>query len=498
MSKSKNDSYLHILKYTGLFGGIQGLNILVGLIRNKLVAIILGPAGMGLLSLFNSTINLLSNTTNLGVPVSSVKYLSEAKDTTAKKNSLKQVSIIRHWEFITAIIGAVICLVLSPFINRFAFTWGDHTLHFAMLAPIVGMMAITGGETAILKAVGQLRSLAIISVLNVVFALITSIPLYYFYGMSGIVPSLVIIAFVQLFLTLRVTLKLFPLHYQFEKKYVKDGIGMIKMGLAFVAANFFTYGADFMIRRFLNTSASLEELGLYNAAFMLSTVYAGVIFSSLETDYFPRLSSVNKFNTSSNLTVNRQIEVIILLAAPMLTIFMIALPLIVPILFSSSFKPAIGMVQICILSLYIKAIKLPIAYMTLAKGDSVPYLFLEAYSSVLLVVTVVIGYSNFGLVGAGWGFLITELIDIVVILIYTSIRYQYKMTRLAGEYIGIQLPIAIIAFLITLYMKDITYWTCGILISLLSVIISINILRKKTNLWNKLKMKYFSRNVEKK
>lgn len=45
------DSYTSILKYTGLFGGVQGLGILMGIVRNKLVAVILGPDGMGLISL---------------------------------------------------------------------------------------------------------------------------------------------------------------------------------------------------------------------------------------------------------------------------------------------------------------------------------------------------------------------------------------------------------------------------------------------------------------
>lgn len=49
---SEKNSYSHILKYTGLFGGVQGLNMLVGVVRNKFTAMFLGPSGMGLLSLF--------------------------------------------------------------------------------------------------------------------------------------------------------------------------------------------------------------------------------------------------------------------------------------------------------------------------------------------------------------------------------------------------------------------------------------------------------------
>ena len=51
-NRESEESYNHILKYTGIFGGVQGLNIAIGILRSKLIAIILGPSGMGLVSLF--------------------------------------------------------------------------------------------------------------------------------------------------------------------------------------------------------------------------------------------------------------------------------------------------------------------------------------------------------------------------------------------------------------------------------------------------------------
>ena len=45
MIEDTNGSYRHILKYTGIFGGVQGLNVLIGLVRTKLVAILLGHFG---------------------------------------------------------------------------------------------------------------------------------------------------------------------------------------------------------------------------------------------------------------------------------------------------------------------------------------------------------------------------------------------------------------------------------------------------------------------
>ena len=59
-----------------MFGGVQVLGILVGLVRNKLVALILGPMGMGLLALFSSTIKLVGDSTNLGLSISAVRNMS--------------------------------------------------------------------------------------------------------------------------------------------------------------------------------------------------------------------------------------------------------------------------------------------------------------------------------------------------------------------------------------------------------------------------------------
>ena len=64
MKQERDESYSHVLKYTGVFGGVQGLNVVIGLVRNKFVAVLLGPGGMGLVSLFNTTVQLISQATH--------------------------------------------------------------------------------------------------------------------------------------------------------------------------------------------------------------------------------------------------------------------------------------------------------------------------------------------------------------------------------------------------------------------------------------------------
>ena len=80
MSDKEQGIYTHILKYIGVFGGVQGLSIIIGVLRNKLVAVLLGPAGMGLVSLFNTMLNFISQATSFGISFSAIRTMSELYD----------------------------------------------------------------------------------------------------------------------------------------------------------------------------------------------------------------------------------------------------------------------------------------------------------------------------------------------------------------------------------------------------------------------------------
>ena len=157
MNQEHNEGYSHVLKYTGIFGGVQGLNIIINLVRNKLVALLLGPDGMGLASLFNTTVNFISQSTNLGISFSAVKHISSLYEENDKEKMAHLVKIVRVWSLITALVGMAICVLMGPLLSDYTFSWGNHTLHFILLSPAVGLLAITGGETAILKGMRRLR-----------------------------------------------------------------------------------------------------------------------------------------------------------------------------------------------------------------------------------------------------------------------------------------------------------------------------------------------------
>ena len=485
--KSEQKDYGHILKYTGIFGGVQGLNILIGLVRNKIVASLLGPSGMGLTSLFNSTVSFLSQATNLGISFSAVRHVSELFDEGDEERIARFVQVVRSWSLMTALIGMLVCVLVGPLLSNYTFSWGDHTLHFIALAPAVGLMAISGGETAILKGARQLKSLAVIQLWAILVSLIVSVPIYYFFGQAGIVPVIVLMALAMVLLTIRHSYRLYPLRIGGSHGVLGEGMEMVRLGVAFVIAGILGSGAEIAIRSFLNVEGDLDVVGFYNVGFMMTMTYGGMVFSAMETDYFPRLSAVNKDVEASNLVVNRQIEVSVLLIGPMLVAMLFATPLLIPMLFTTEFMPVVDMMRFTTLALYLRAMKLPVAYMTLARGDGKSYMLMEGIYDVVMVVLVIFGYRWWGITGTGVALLGVAVFDFFLINTYTFFRYSYRPTTSVFVYGGLHIALGIVSLLLIYHVGGWLYWLSAAVMLLLSLSLSVHVIRKKTSLWNKLK-----------
>ena len=486
---NKENSYSHVLKYTGIFGGVQGLNILIGLVRNKLVALILGPAGMGLASLYNTVVNFVSQATNLGISFSAVKHLSEIFDSGDSRRIEDFVRTVRSWSIVAAMLGLAVCVAAAPLLDSYVFDGEGHTLAITALAPVVAMTAVTGGETAILKGARRLRDLARAQIFMVAASLIISVPIYWLAGQAGIIPVILLITAANTALTLRYSLRLFPLRLSGARGSLAAGGDMVRLGMAFIMSGVFGSGAEMVVRSYLNTCADLDTVGLYNAGYMITITYAAMVFSAMETDYFPRLSAVNHDTEAVNMAANRQIEVSLLIISPMLVLMITVLPLLIPLLYSGKFAPVAPMAQAAALSMYAKAAATPVEYITLAKGHSKAYLTLELVFDCLFAALVIVCFRWWGLTGTGIALCVTYFINAAMIFTYARLRYGYRPSRQVWIYMAVQIPLGLAAYLSTFIGHTAAYMAAACVLTAASAAVSTYALYKKTDVWQKITAK---------
>lgn len=490
MEKNTDKDYSHILKYTGIFGGVQGLNILIGVVRNKFAALLLGPTGMGLVSLFNSVVYMMVSASSFGIPTSGVQEISDKYNSKSAAEVEDAIKMIRSWGLVTACLGTLLCILFSSLLNRWTFTWGNHTLHFVLLSPVVGMSIVVGGEVAILKATRQLRALAFTSLLVIVASLVISVPIYYLWGQSGIVAVLVLQIFVQLFFVIRYTTRCYPYRLSCDFKYLRGGSHIVRLGMAFVIAGIMSSGAEFLIRTYLNRVSELGEIGLFNAGCTLAIVYAGLVFSAMEADYYPRLSAIKGQGEKQNACVNKQVDVNVLLVTPFLLMMVFGLPVLIPLLYDSSFNGMLRMAQFATVSMLFRAVYLPIEYLPLAKGESKVFLVQEAFAVILLIVLEVLGYEQDGLTGLGMGIALAYCLEMFAVVFYSRFCYAYKMFRRTMGFIGIQAFFVFVSLALALSgLQGIWYWSVAVVCTLLDVVVTLYIIQRKTDVFDLLRAK---------
>ena len=491
MSKENTQSYTtdhdatydHIVKYTGLFGGVQGINLLINIIRNKVTACFLGSAGVGLINVYNKTIGLVGQATNLGLSFSAVKHVAELSETADTAQRDRLIDTVRMWCLMAAALGILVGTTLSPWISLWTFKSYDYTLAFSLLSLVVAMTTITAGEMAILKGLKQLKKVAIISIFAALATLVVCVPFYLLLGIHGVTCALVASNACVLGIHLHYTSKVAPWRKSIATLHsVKQGIPMAKLGIAYIVAGVIAQGADFFISTFILNHGSLEQVGLYNTGFLLVTYIGSLLFTAVEADFFPRLSSLVSDNRRANQAINQQIEVCVLLISPCLIMEVMAMPLIIRLLYTAQFTPAGPMATLAIFYLFFKAMTLPVAYLALAKGDSKTFLIAETLYALFVAVAVPLAFTRHGLAGAGAALSLAGLFDLLLIYIFYSAKYQFRLAlQPVKTYIAQFLLLGGCVYASTLSDSR-ARWVISSLTLLLSAAISLYQLRQKTHL----------------
>ena len=476
---NKSNSYRHVLKYTSVFGGAQGLNILIGLVRNKCVAIILGPSGMGLMSLLNTASTFISQATNLGISFSAIRRTSEIYDSGDSKSLLDYISVIRTWSAVAAALGALACLCLGPLLDMLSFSWGNHVHHFVLLTPAVAMTALAGGELAILKGTRRLKELVGLQIVSAVLSLLLAVPLFWLFNYKAIVPVISLMALVNFLPALYVSMLHYPYHTRWSRESLAKGIPIVKMGVAFTVAAAVASGGDMLVRALLSQYVGLDAVGLFNAAYMITITYSGLVFSSMENDYFPRLSAVNTDNGLVAEVVNRQVEVTLLLMSPLLCLLITTLPIAIPLLFSGEFLPVVPMAQTLSLALCFKAVTLPMAYVNLAKGHSRAYMLLECGYSVLFMLGTYISVVWYGLDAVGWAIVIVHAIETLALYVYLRRRFGVSLSAQSLWGMATILLLAAVTFFSCRLAEGWLSWAIGLAMSAVAFLLSFRSLRNK-------------------
>jgi O-antigen/teichoic acid export membrane protein len=487
----EQQSYRQIMKATSLFGGVQVFNIIIGIVRSKFIAVLLGPVGMGVAGLLTSTINLITSITSLGLSTSAVKNVSEANAGNNKERISTVVTVINRLVWITGITGAAVTFLLAPLLSKMAFDNYDYSVAFRWVSVTLLFTQLTSGRLVMLQGMRKLRFLAKANMAGSVAGLLVSVPVYYWLGVKGIVPAIVISAFITLLITLYFSSKVKIDKAAITSAIVKaEGSGMLKMGVMLSLSGLINMMAAYLLGIFISKYGGVEQVGLYNAGFAIINTYVGMIFTAMATDYFPRLSEVANDNSKVVLLVNQQAEIAVLIIAPILILFMVFINAVVILLYSARFLGINEMIQLVALGIFLKTVTWSMGFIILAKGDSKTFFYSELVSNVYTLCINMLFFKLYGLNGIGISFLVCYFLGMVQV--YAIIRNKYKFVFKPGFFkiFSPQFLLATVCFLLVRHVDGIYRYLFTAPLLILSIVYSFKQLNKKMNLITLLSQRF--------
>lgn len=456
-SKIEESSYYQTIRSTFIMGGSSVVNIFLGIIRNKVIALLLNPSGLGLMGVYQSISNLALTFAGLGVNESGARQVALSFQT-KNLSSISQTSLsLRRVALITGIGGAALLVAISKQISLLTFHDRGHILDIALLSLTILFGTISGAQTAIIQGARKISYLAKMSVLGPFWGTIISLPIIYFLGIRGVVSYLIVMALATVLTSWWYSQKMeiprVEASWRESMVHVKPAV---RLGIALMLGTIIIFGTSYLLRIIIIRLLGLEAAGQFQASSLLSSVYVGILFKAMGTDFYPRLSGISMNDKECRLLVNEQIEAGLMLAVPGVLFTLTFAPLVLLILYSRDFLPAIGILRWQILGVLLQVITWPMGYILRAKSSGGLFVFTELFNSVCYIGGAWLAVASYGLSGIGFAYFVYNLLYFIVIYVIVHKKFSFSFVHKSLRIIIMAVVLTSVAF-ITSYLVPAHY-----------------------------------------
>lgn len=444
-----NSSYGSILKASALIGGAQGISLLLGMVRVKFAAVLIGPLGVGLLGNLNAIQGLIGTIAGFGIQSSGVRDVAEAVGKGDQNEIGRTVLTLRRVCWLTGVFGATVIAAMSPWLSQWTFGSAEHETDIAMLGVIILSSNIAGGQMALIQGMRRIGDLARLNVTGAVAGTVITIGAYTWLGMSGIVPALLLSSLVQLaaswYFARRVPVAAVAMSWPAS---LRAAGGLARLGFVFMWNGLALSIVSYVTRALITHDVGLAAVGIFGSAFALSGMFVNFVLGAMGADYYPRLTAAAPNHGAMSRLVNEQTEVGLLLATPGLLATLSLSPWIIHVFYTSEFLSAIELLQWFILGCLGRVLSWPLGFVMLALNKGNWFFMTETSFNALHLLLIWLGLMLLGLEGTALAFFFLYVAYTAVVYAVGRHLIGFSWSVAAKRLLWKVLPVVIVNFIV--------------------------------------------------
>lgn len=312
------------------------------MLRNKILALILGPTGVGLFAQLQTVQTFTSSVVPMGMQTGALKYLAQYR---ASKPELlpRYVATATRTFLVLSAITVAFCLIFVKQLAAFALD--DPRSYLYLIPPLLGVPFLIQTQVWLtyLQAGLEVKAYSKALVLTSLVSLPVAVPIILIWGQTGAAFHLLIVAILGYFIARVYAVKATDDRMLSEMKNAKTDPraiwDLVRFGSANLPVFALTLGIPFLVRTQIIRDLGLTANGFYQVVFAISAHYLMMPLIAIGTYILPKVSQLSEPD-AINKEINGATKLALLLCTASILIVLLARHLIIELLYSRKFLPA--------------------------------------------------------------------------------------------------------------------------------------------------------------
>lgn len=425
-----------------IIGSAQAVNIIISILRMKILALLVGPAGIGLLGIYNSLQSTGGAVAGLGLGNSGVR------DIASNKGDAAVLSRVRSVLFAANLIQGAIAMVLVWLFRVQLADWLFGDIQRATETGLVGvailLSLILASQTALLQGLRRIGDLGRVTVQGALGGTIAGLIAVWLRGEEGLIWFLLIQPLAAVIVATLITRKLpRPEAGRLTPSEVfATWKPMAALGAVYMLSGLAGAATLLLARSLIARDLGIDAAGLFSASLGVSMIYVGFLLGAMGADFYPRLTEVIQDRVASTRLINDQTQLGLAIGGPILLGLIGVAPWFMAILYSREFVPAADMLQWQTLGNVFKLASWPMGFAYIAAAWSRIYLVTQLTWNAVFFGLLWIGLPLIGIEAAGIAFLIAYALLFALMCVLNRILFGFRWETLSLGLIGVHAGLA--------------------------------------------------------
>lgn len=407
---------IDIIKVFSLNALSTFVRMLAGMVSVKVVAVIIGPAGIALLGQLNNFSSILLGMANGGINSGITKYVAEYKDDESKVKGY-----ISNALRITIVCSFVISLILILFckqLSHLILLSEDYYYVFIVFGITISLFTLNGLVISILNGYKEFKLYVRVSIFGTIAGLLYSILLVFLWGLPGAMINAVTFQSIMFFVTLWMCRKLPWMKREYfvqklNKPNIKQYLGYSLMTLTTLAL---LPTCQMLLRGYVMSELSPADAGIWEGMNRISNMYLSVITSAFAIYYLPRLSEISNL-VELRSEIFRCYKVIVPMLLGISVLIFLLKRIILWVLFTPEFYPMENLFGWQLAGDIFKMCSWLLSYLMVAKAMTSKFVLTEITFNLSYLVLAFLFMKYNGIVGLVQGYLITYILYMIAMCI---------------------------------------------------------------------------------